>query len=53
MIVVSHAIEPFLQTVSKAVTVRDGSVVLLEELPANSEDRLVLLDNLAKGIHLQ
>lgn len=53
MIVVSHVIEPFLQAVSKAVTVKDGSVALLEELPPNSEDRLVLLDNLAKGIHLQ
>jgi len=50
MIVVSHVIEPFLPSVSKAVTVKDGSVSVIEELPASSEERLVLLDSLAKGI---
>ena len=53
MIVVSHIIEPFLQSVSRAVTVKDGSISLFDELPADSEDRLALLDNLAKGIHYQ
>jgi len=52
MIVVSHAIEPFLQSVSKAITVKDGSVLMLDELPANREDRLELLDKLAKGASL-
>lgn len=50
MIVVSHVIEPFLPAVSKAVTVKDGSISLIEKLPASSQERLKLLDNLAKGI---
>lgn len=50
MIVVSHVIEPFLQSVSQAVTVREGSVSVIEELPTNSDDCLALLDSLAKGI---
>jgi ABC-type multidrug transport system ATPase subunit len=52
MVVVSHAVEPFLQSVSRAVTVKDGSISVIDELPVNSKDRLVLLDKLAKGIPL-
>jgi ABC-type multidrug transport system ATPase subunit len=53
MIVVSHVLEPFLQSVTRATAVMDGSVAAIEELPTNSEDRLDLLDKLAKGIPWQ
>jgi len=53
MIVVSHVLEPFLQSVTRAITVMDGSVAAIEELPTNGEDRLDLLDKLAKGIPWQ
>jgi ABC-2 type transport system ATP-binding protein len=51
MIVVSHAIEPFLPSVSRAVTVKDGSVSVIDKLPSSGEDRLTLLDSLAKGTY--
>lgn len=53
MIVVSHAVEPFISLVSRAVTVMDGSVSVIDRLPENGEDRLVLLDKLAKGTYTQ
>ena len=53
MVVVSHAIEPFLSSVSRAVTVMDGSVSVIDKLPTDREDRLVLLDSLAKGTYRQ
>ena len=51
MVVVSHAIEPFLPSVSRAVTVKDGLVSVIDRLPANKVDRLALLDSLAKGTY--
>jgi ABC-type multidrug transport system ATPase subunit len=53
MIVVSHAIEPFLTSITRAITVKEGSVSVFDELPASSEDRLALLDSLAKGTNSQ
>jgi ABC-type multidrug transport system ATPase subunit len=53
MVVVSHAIEPFLSSVTRAVTVKEGSVLLIDKLPENIDDRLALLDGLAKGTYSQ
>ncbi|HSA97444.1 MAG TPA: ABC transporter ATP-binding protein [Acidobacteriota bacterium] len=47
--VVSHAIEPFADLVTRALTVRDGLVVQCETLPRPPEDRFHLLDSLARG----
>lgn len=47
--VVSHAIEPFAELATRALTVRDGLVEQHEGLPGWSEDRLKLLDRLARG----
>jgi ABC-type multidrug transport system ATPase subunit len=47
--VVSHAIEPFAELVTRALTVRDGLVEQHEGLPGWSEGRLQLLDRLARG----
>jgi len=49
MVVACHAIEPLASLVTKAVTVREGSIAICEELPAAPEARLRLLDALARG----
>ena len=48
--VVSHAIEPFADLAARALTVRDGLVEQHEALPRSPEDRLQLLDRLARGV---
>jgi len=50
VVVVSHTIEPFISSLNRAVTVKDGSVAIFEDLPSVPDDRLKLLDNLAKGL---
>lgn len=50
VVVVSHTIEPLVDLTSRAVTIKDGSAILFSEVPAESERKLSLLDNLAKGI---
>lgn len=47
--VVSHAIEPFADLAARALTVRGGLVEQHEALPRSPEDRLQLLDRLARG----
>jgi ABC-type multidrug transport system ATPase subunit len=49
MVVVCHALEPLAGLATGAVTVREGSVGVGEELPAAPEARLRLLDALARG----
>ncbi len=48
--VVSHAIEPFAEMATRALTVRDGLVEMRETLPPPPEDRFRLLDALARGV---
>jgi ABC-type Mn2+/Zn2+ transport system ATPase subunit len=50
VIVVSHTIEPFVDMTSQAITIKDGSAILYPEIPGDSDQKLALLDNLAKGI---
>jgi ABC-type multidrug transport system ATPase subunit len=47
--VVSHAIEPFAELATRALTVRHGFVEQHEALPGWPEARLQLLDRLARG----
>ncbi len=47
--VVSHAIEPFMQLATGALTMRDGQVEAIETLPAPPQERFRLLDSLARG----
>jgi ABC-type multidrug transport system ATPase subunit len=47
--VVSHAIEPFADLATRALTVRDGLVEAHENLPAPPGERFHLLDSLARG----
>jgi len=47
--VVSHAIEPFMQLATRALTVRAGLVEAIETLPAPPQERFRLLDSLARG----
>ena len=49
MVVVCHALEPLAGLATRAVTVREGSVGVGEDLPAAPEARLRLLDALARG----
>jgi ABC-2 type transport system ATP-binding protein len=49
LVVVSHSIEPFLSSLSRVFSIKDGTAILFENLPTTPEDRLRLLDNLAKG----
>lgn len=47
--VVSHAIEPLAGLAVRALTVQDGAVAIHEDLPASPDERLRLLDALARG----
>jgi ABC-type multidrug transport system ATPase subunit len=49
MVVVSHTVEPLAGLVTRAATVRDGSVEIHEGLPRAREERLRVLDALARG----
>ena len=48
--VVSHAIEPFMAFATRALTVRDGLVETHETLPAETGERALLLESLARGV---
>ena len=48
--IVSHAIEPFTDLATRAITVREGLVEKHETLPRSPEDRFRLLDALARGV---
>jgi len=48
--VVSHALEPFAEKASRAITIVQGKIRLVNDLPASAPDRLSLLRNLAKGL---
>jgi ABC-type multidrug transport system ATPase subunit len=50
LVIVSHTVEPFVSSLSRAVTIKEGRAVLFEDLPPVPEDRLKLLDSIAKGI---
>lgn len=50
VVIVSHTIEPLVDLTSQAVTIKGGSAFLYSEVPADPEQKLSLLDNLAKGI---
>jgi ABC-type multidrug transport system ATPase subunit len=49
VVVVSHEIEPFVPKADRAITVRDGRCVEVGELPQGAEERLALLDKLARS----
>jgi hypothetical protein len=49
MVVVCHAIEPLAGLATRALTVREGSIAIRDELPAAPEARLRFLDALARG----
>jgi len=49
MVVVCHAIDPLAGLATRALTVREGSIAIRDELPAAPEARLRLLDALARG----
>ncbi len=48
--IVSHAIEPFTDLATRAITVREGLVKQHETFPRSPEDRFHLLDALARGV---
>lgn len=48
--VVSHALEPFAEKATRAVTIVQGRIKLIDDLPAAIPARLELLQNLAKGL---
>jgi ABC-2 type transport system ATP-binding protein len=50
VVVVSHTLEPFVGMTSQAITIKDGSAILYPKIPDDPQQKLTLLDNLAKGI---
>lgn len=50
--VVSHAIEPFTELATRALTVRDGLVEMRDTLPPSPAARFRLLDALARGVEV-
>jgi ABC-type multidrug transport system ATPase subunit len=53
VVVVSHALDPFVELAARAVTIEQGKVRIVEVLPSVLADRLSLLQSLAKGLPLQ
>jgi len=51
MMVASHSLEPFLELAASAITFIEGQTLLFKPLPANLEEKLCFLENLAKGIY--
>ncbi len=49
IVVVSHFIEPFVDVVSRAVTVKDGKAVVFKELPDTNDKKFALLEKLSIG----
>jgi len=49
VVVVSPFIEPFINLVSEAVTIKNGYADTLNKRPAALDNRLTLLENLARG----
>ncbi|HHF52670.1 MAG: hypothetical protein J7L72_06725 [Candidatus Aminicenantes bacterium] len=49
IVVVSHTIEPFIERTSKAWALKDGGVIMHDDLPGGTEERLFLLEALSKG----
>lgn len=49
VVVVSHGIEPLAALVTRAMTIRDGSVGIHERIPEDPDVRLRFLDALARG----
>jgi ABC-type multidrug transport system ATPase subunit len=49
VVVVSHDLAPFAPRVVRAVTVRDGRCVAFEPLPTDAEERMALLERLARS----
>jgi ABC-type multidrug transport system ATPase subunit len=50
VVVVSHDIAPFAARADRAITVKDGLCVSLGELPGDAEQRMNLLERLARGL---
>jgi len=49
IVVVSHTIEPFIERASEAWALKDGGVLIYDDLPGGAEERLFLLEALSKG----
>ena len=49
IVVVSHTIEPFIERTSKAWALKDGGVIMHDDLPGGTEERLFLPEALSKG----
>ena len=49
VVVVSHDIDPFARRAVRALTVRDGRSITIDPLPASPDERMALLERLARG----
>ncbi len=49
LVVVTHDIEPFITTASRAVSLRDGLCFCIDPLPSDDAARIALLERLARG----
>lgn len=49
VVLVSHFLEPFVDSVSETVTIKNGQTVHFKKIPENLEERLALLEDLATG----
>ena len=49
VVVVSHEIEPFVPRAARALTVRDGRCVTVDRLPEDPEERMALMERMARG----
>lgn len=49
VVVVSHALEPFLDLASRAITVKQSRLLTFDALPESPDEKLTTLDLIAKG----
>ncbi len=50
VVVVSHTVEPFVDSASYLITIREGKARLFLDLPADPQARLRLIDEAARGV---
>ena len=53
VVIISHAVRPFLKKANRVVTIRDGSARLYRKLPATTRERFAFLEKLAQGLPLK
>jgi ABC-type multidrug transport system ATPase subunit len=53
VIVVSHDVEPFVPRAARSLTVRQGRALAIDPLPSGADERMALMERLARGEEIE